>query len=99
VADALGIAGTVERELAETEVSLQAAREYHRLTDLRYRGGVTSYLEVLDAERQVLSAELAVNAARTRGLTSAIALYRALGGGWSDQELQRLAARPMEARQ
>ena len=98
VADALGTGETAVRELAETQASLNAAREYYRLTDMRYRGGVASYLEVLDAQRQVLSTELAVATSRTTQLSATVALYRALGGGWSDEELARLSAREMTAR-
>lgn len=99
VADALAAGDTLVREIAEQRTSLDAAREYYRLTEMRYRGGVSSYLEVLDAQRQVLAAELALTNARTAQLSSAVALYRALGGGWSDQELARLEAKDQATRQ
>jgi multidrug efflux system outer membrane protein len=52
------------------------------LADLRYRGGVSSYLEYLDSERQLLDAELRLAQVRRDQWTSVINLYRALGGGW-----------------
>ena len=57
MADALVTIQKIREEVAENEVRTEAAREYLRLTDLRYRGGVVSYLEVLDAQRQLFAAE------------------------------------------
>ena len=54
-----------------------------RLATLRYDNGYSSYLEVLDAERALFSAELALAQARSAHLAAAVDLYRALGGGWS----------------
>ena len=48
----------IRQQIAENQVRVDASREYLRLTDLRYRGGVVSYLEVLDAQRQLFSAEI-----------------------------------------
>ena len=52
------------------------------LAELRYRGGVSAYLEVLDAQRSLFGAEL--DEAQTIGshLVSLVRLYKALGGGW-----------------
>ena len=52
------------------------------LAELRYRGGVSAYLEVLDAQRSLFNAEL--DEAQTIGshLISLVRLYKALGGGW-----------------
>jgi multidrug efflux system outer membrane protein len=52
------------------------------LADLRYRGGVASYLEYLDSERQLLDAQLRLVQIRREELTNVITLYRSLGGGW-----------------
>ena len=76
-----------------------ASREYLRLTDLRYRGGVVSYLEVLDAQRQLFSAEIDLSDSQLTHLLAVIDLYRALGGGWSDDEIGKLMARPATALQ
>ena len=57
-------------------------RDQSRLSTLRYRGGVTSYLEVLDTERQRLDAEQSLADAYRAELTSLVSLYIALGGGW-----------------
>ena len=99
VADALVTIQKVREQIAESEARKAAAAEYLRLTDLRYRGGVSSYLEVLDAQRQLFSAELDLADLKRVQLVSAVQLYRALGGGWSDDELKKLAERPATAMQ
>jgi outer membrane protein, multidrug efflux system len=59
-----------------------AERRALELAEMRYRGGVSAYLEVLDAQRSLFGAEL--DEAETVGnhLTSLVRLYKALGGGW-----------------
>jgi multidrug efflux system outer membrane protein len=49
---------------------------------VRYRGGITTYLEVLDGQRSLFSAELALAQARGNEYQSLVQLYKALGGGW-----------------
>ena len=61
---------------------LEAARDSRRLADLRYQGGATSYLEVLDADTRLFAAELGASQARLGELSSLVSVYRALGGGW-----------------
>lgn len=58
------------------------ARDSLRLAELRYRGGVASYFEVLDTQRQLLSAESDQVSSRLNRNVSAVQLYKALGGGW-----------------
>jgi multidrug efflux system outer membrane protein len=53
-----------------------------RLSLLRYKGGTTTYLEVLDGQRSLFSAELTLAQARGTEYQSLVQLYRALGGGW-----------------
>jgi multidrug efflux system outer membrane protein len=60
----------------------RAATDARRLADIRYRGGATSYLEVLDSDTRMFSAELGVTQAELSELLSLVQLYRALGGGW-----------------
>jgi multidrug efflux system outer membrane protein len=82
VADALVTCEKVQQRLADEEVRVEAGREYFRLTSLRYRGGVADYLEVLDAERQLYSAEIDLSQAKLTKLQAVVKLYKALGGGW-----------------
>ena len=53
-----------------------------RLSIMRYRGGTTTYLEVLDGQRSLFAAELTLAQARGDEYQSLVQLYRALGGGW-----------------
>ncbi|HTN64970.1 MAG TPA: efflux transporter outer membrane subunit [Burkholderiaceae bacterium] len=54
-----------------------------RLAQLRFRSGVISYLEILDAQRQLLSSQLDLNASESNQRLAAVQLYKALGGGWN----------------
>ncbi len=60
----------------------ETLREQSRFANARYVGGVSSYLEVLDTERQRLTAEQQLAQAQRDVLTSLVQLYKALGGGW-----------------
>ena len=82
VADALVTCEKVQRRLADEQIRVAAGKEYSRLTSLRYRGGVADYLEVLDAERQLYSAEIDLAQANLTKLQAVVRLYKALGGGW-----------------
>ena len=57
-------------------------QESVRLSNMRYKGGTTTYLEVLDGQRSLFSAELTLAQARGTEFQSLVQLYRALGGGW-----------------
>jgi multidrug efflux system outer membrane protein len=59
-----------------------AERKVLELAELRYRGGVAAYLEVLDAQRSLFDAELSESSAVRDELVALIQLYKALGGGW-----------------
>jgi multidrug efflux system outer membrane protein len=57
-------------------------QESVRLSNMRYTGGTTTYLEVLDGQRSLFSAELTLAQARGSEYQSLVQLYRSLGGGW-----------------
>ena len=82
VSDAL-VAHRKRREARrEQETLVQVLRNATKLSNLRYDGGVTNYLEVLDNERQLFSAELDLALVQRDELLAVVGLYRALGGGW-----------------
>ncbi|MGE0127917.1 MAG: efflux transporter outer membrane subunit [Blastocatellales bacterium] len=82
VSDAL-IANTKVKEIrAQREALAATLRDRAHLSDLRYRGGVASYLDKLDAERDLFAAELDLARIRRDELLTVVQLYRALGGGW-----------------
>ena len=64
------------------EASVADLQESVRLSNMRYKGGTTTYLEVLDGQRSLFSAELTLAVARGAEYQSLVQLYRALGGGW-----------------
>ena len=84
------------REVSDSLIGYNKSRQYRmqqqeltdvlkdqsRLSNLRYTGGVTSYLEVLDTERQYFEAEIGLERARLNEKLYVIKLYNALGGGW-----------------
>ena len=82
VSDSL-IALTKTREQREEQQLLVAAlEESTRLSTLRYKGGLDSYLQVLDAQRNLFQSEIALTQLRYEELNAAVQLYRALGVGW-----------------
>ena len=71
------------REFREQQrLLVDSSQDARRLADLRYQGGVTSYLEVLDADTRLFVAELGLAEAERSELTGLVEIYRALGGGW-----------------
>jgi outer membrane protein, multidrug efflux system len=63
-------------------VRVDAERKVLEMAELRYKGGVSAYLEVLDAQRSLFNAELDEAATMGSHLVSLVRLYKALGGGW-----------------
>jgi multidrug efflux system outer membrane protein len=82
VADVLVVTDQVRDFIAQSAIRVEAAREVLRLQQMRYRAGVVSFLEVLDAERQLFLAEIEFARARLSQYEAYVELYRALGGGW-----------------
>jgi multidrug efflux system outer membrane protein len=82
VSDALvGYQKSREFRLHQEELVV-AARDAARLSDVRYRGGAASYLEVLTNETNAFDAELGLAQAQLNELFGLVAIYRNLGGGW-----------------
>ena len=82
VLDAMaGVRGAEERLEAQAR-QVAALRSTTKLARLRFEGGASSYLEVLDAERSLFTTELDLVETRRDQLQSTVNLYRALGGGW-----------------
>lgn len=83
--DALVNINTLERELISVENQLKASSNAARLSRSRYDGGVTSYLEVLEAERTLFDIELYHTQLQQTRLIAYSNLYKTLGGGWENQ--------------
>jgi multidrug efflux system outer membrane protein len=95
--DAEGTMISYGRSQSRREALGVAAAASVKAADLarkRFEGGLIDFLEVLDAERTALSAELLLSQSRTDAATSLIAVYKALGAGWDVPEAKaRVAAR------
>ena len=95
VSDGL-IAHTKFREFREQqELLVKSYQEYSRLANLRYKGGIESYLAVLDADRQLFDQELVLAGVKRDQLLTVVQLYQALGGGWENEGKFRGAAQPV----
>jgi len=81
VADALVARASLEQQIEAQRAVQEAQADRLRLADLRYQNGVSSFIDVLDAQRELFAAEQALVQARLLRLTNAIDLYRSLGGG------------------
>jgi multidrug efflux system outer membrane protein len=93
------------REVSDALISYQRTQEFRRkqeentnahraaaeLANVRYEGGVTSYLEVLYNEQELFNAELVLAQARRDELLSVVELYRSLGGGWAETGEQNIS--------
>ncbi|HEY9097191.1 MAG TPA: TolC family protein, partial [Hydrogenophaga sp.] len=73
---------TLAQQWDALQVQAQAESERFRLADLRYRNGVASYLDVLDAQRSLFTTQQALSQTRLAQQQNRVALYKALGGGW-----------------
>src|ERR1700683_3699189 len=82
VSDALIGYGKLHEVRARQQDSVADLQETVRISTLRYKGGTTTYLEVLDGQRSLYGAELTLAAARGDEYRSLVQLYKALGGGW-----------------
>ncbi|MFV0482915.1 MAG: efflux transporter outer membrane subunit [Bacteroidales bacterium] len=80
--DALINIQTVEEEVSLVEKQLDASANAARLSRQRYDGGISSYLEVLDAERTLFEIELYYSELQYRQLSAYTNLYKTLGGSW-----------------
>jgi multidrug efflux system outer membrane protein len=95
VSDALVARQKLEGVRAEQERAVGALREALRIARIRYLGGLATYLEVLDAQQQLFPAENDLARTRRDQLLVVVALYRALGGGWSTQPPQPTVPSPL----
>ncbi|HSW18906.1 MAG TPA: efflux transporter outer membrane subunit [Ramlibacter sp.] len=93
VSDALAGRATLGEQLRSQTAVTEAEAVRLRLSQMRFDAGVSSTLDVLDAQRTAFAAQQAQIQTRLLLLQNQVAMYRALGGGWSDAT-QAAAARP-----
>ena len=84
VADALATRSTLVDQLRSQQAQANAEAVRFKLSDLRYKNGIASYLDLLDAQRSLFTAQQAVVQTRLAQLQSQVTLYKTLGGGWTE---------------
>jgi len=84
VADALAGQATYSEQLRAQQAVAAAETDRFNLSDLRYRSGTASYLDLLDAQRSLFTAQQQAIQANLLRLQNQVTLYRVLGGGWSE---------------
>lgn len=82
VHDALASSEANQQIEAASQRRVSALKEALRLSELRYQNGYSSYLEVLNAQRDLLTAETAIIDAKRAHLSAIVNVYKAVGGGW-----------------
>jgi outer membrane protein, multidrug efflux system len=82
VEDAVAGVRSSRNQVAAQQTQVDALRRALRLAEMRYQSGASSYLDLLDAQRSLFSAELSLAQVQGQQATAAVTLYTALGGGW-----------------
>jgi multidrug efflux system outer membrane protein len=85
VEDSLVAVRTARTQNEAQQQQVNALQSALHLAELRYKGGLAHYLDVLVARRNLFEAELAMISSRRLYLVSVVQLYKALGGGWSPE--------------
>ena len=84
VADALAERETLGDQLTAQNALVDATNHTFTLADARFRGGIDSYLNVLDAQRTLYTAQQNLIGIRLSMLANQVTLYKVLGGGWNE---------------
>ena len=84
VADALAARATLGEQFRAQQAQVNAESIRFKLADLRYQNGISSYLDVLDAQRSLFTVQQSLVQTRLAQLQSQVTLYKTLGGGWKD---------------
>jgi multidrug efflux system outer membrane protein len=71
-------------QIVAQQTEAQALRRAYGIAQRRYQSGISSYLDVLDAQRSLFDAELSLTQIQRQYLAATVQLYKALGGGWTE---------------
>ncbi|MES2753290.1 MAG: efflux transporter outer membrane subunit [Pseudomonadota bacterium] len=93
VADALARRGTIDAQAGAQVRLVEAAADNYRLSEARYRGGIDTFLQSLDAQRSLYQAQRSLVGARLVRATNRVDLYRRLG---ADNQLDASQGAPQE---
>jgi outer membrane protein TolC len=89
VEDQLSGLRILEQESTVEDRAVESAQHSFDLSNQRYKGGVTSYLEVLTAESTLLQNQRTALDLQTRQFVASVGLVRSLGGGWDAAQLPK----------
>ena len=89
VEDQLSGLRILEQESTVEQQAVKSAQDSYDISNQRYKGGVTGYLEVLTAEAALLQNQRTAISIQTRQFVSSVGLVRALGGGWNASQLPK----------
>jgi len=82
VEDSLSDLHHYAQEAHDTDIAVDSSQEYLHLSNVQYRNGIVSYLTVIDAERILLTNQIASAQITNNRLVSTVLFMKALGGGW-----------------
>ncbi len=86
VSDGLAARGTYLDQISAQQSLVGAYADAYRLSDLRFRAGVDTFLPLLDSQRQLYAAQQNLITLKQAQLANLITLYKALGGGWTERQ-------------
>jgi outer membrane protein TolC len=89
VEDQMAALRILEQESTVEQAAVASARRSFDVSNTRYKGGVTSYLEVLTAEQTLLQNQVAEINIENRQYAASVGLVRSLGGGWDTTQLPK----------
>ena len=84
VADSLAVRGAIQEQLDAQSALVMAAADSYKLADARYSKGADSFLNALDSQRTLYSAQKTLVSTRLTALENTVTLYRVLGGGLAE---------------
>jgi outer membrane protein TolC len=90
VEDSLAALRILEQESVTQQAAVVSARRSVALSTTRYKGGATTYLEVLTAQSTALADERTAADLMTRRMIANVQLIKALGGGWDKTQLPKM---------
>lgn len=92
VSDGLAVRSKIDDRLAAQQARLVAAEQAYALIKQRYESGITRYLEVIDAQRTLYTAQRSMISTQLIKHENSILMFKALGGDWRAQSNARVAA-------
>jgi outer membrane protein, multidrug efflux system len=88
VADGLASRGTLDSQVAADQALVEATGDSYTLSEMRFRDGIDNYLNVLDSQRSLYTAQQTLIGVKLSRLQNLVTLYKALGGGWTEHSWQ-----------